>query len=275
MNNKRNLIVIVIIGVLLVSSLESENMGLIALAVIVYVLLIRPSKRNKDDVIDSTDTGPLDVEATDELYRLYSPIIGTYRSTPISMFMKELDKDHITVMSDLEALIQAGRFQQASISDDTLIIKANHKARQKEDHTYSEGSSEIFSLLNELIPMVKNTDVKNALLSIQEDTKLLLSPSFSNEVEQGAMNKFETFYLPKTIEQLAYYKKLLSKPTLTEPQHNAMVSVEGAILSISQILKDYVASVDSQEAFDMEAEAKAIKQMADSDGHHSDFDWRA
>lgn len=136
-------------------------------------------------------------------------------------------------------------------------------------------SSEIFTLLDELMLLVKKNEVKDALQSIKEDTKLLLTPSFASEVEQNAMNKFETFYLPKTIEQLAYYKKLLSKDALNDAQHSTMVNVEEAILSISKIFKDYVASAGSAEAFNMEAEARAIKRMVDSDVAHSDFDWKA
>ena len=157
---------------------------------------------------------------------------------------------------------------------DTLHHEYLPKERANEKETFHE-SSEIFTLLDELMLLVKNNEVKDALQSIKEATKLLLTPSFASEVEQSAMNKFETFYLPKTIEQLTYYKKLLNKDTLNEAQHSAMVNVEEAILSISKIFKEYIASVGSAEAFNMEAEAKAIKQMVDSDVHHSDFDWRS
>lgn len=267
---KAIILILVIYGI--ASSAFSDTVGaMAALAFFLYLVFFKKVK-GQEKVLDYTKRGGLEVAQVDALYRQYSPIIENYKTPPLSMFMETLHKSEQQVVNDLNSLLLAGRFQQANISEGQFVVEENEEERfvQKE-----EKQPEIFTIIDGLLPLVKNKEVYGAILSIQEDCHLMLNETFQSEIEESAMNKFNTFYLPKTMEQLVYYKKLLSKSSLSDQQHNAMISVEGAIISISHIFKDYVESVDSAEAFDMEAEAKAIKQMADSDRPHQDFDWRA
>lgn len=267
-NTVKSLIVLLIIYSLGINLFGPGTTTTIVFVLLIY-MLFKTRKRSKKAVYDTTKRGSLSSAEVDALYRLYDPIIDGYKTTPLNLFTKALDKSLGEVVQDLQTLMKAGRFQQAQILDDELVVGENMRLREKAEK--KEESPEILSLIDQLLPQVTNEEVREALLSMKESCTLIFGDDFQIEMDQTSLNKFQTFYLPKTIEQLLYYKKLISKSTLSSAQHNALVSVEGAILSISQIFKDYVASVDSAEAFDMEAEAKAIKQMADSERTSQDF----
>lgn len=302
-------IVLALIVYAVFSTAFNNKVGsLLGLATVIILIVIR--QKEKTENIDrrenvpkrqkvedyTTGGGSLTSGQVDLLYRKYASVIDEYHITPLPMFMDVLGKSRMQVMSDLNILINNGRFQRARIEydDNTFVVDEYTKVRpateaeknfwQEDRHqTYTEnrGRTEkteenlrfeqerklIVGAIEAAVPYARDEKMRNVLSGIERSANDIFAKLREDpELNTGDTRRLLTFYLPKAVECIDSYRSLLQKSDLTDLEEEAKSDLESALIAMDQSFRKIRNSLSNNDAIDISAEAKAIQQMLKNDG---------
>lgn len=289
------------------SAVFNNKVGsLLGLATVIILIVIRQNEKKKNNgrrenipkrqrVEDyTTGGGSLTSGQVDLLYRKYASVIDEYHITPLPMFMDVLGKSRMQVMSDLNILINNGRFQRARIEydDNTFVVDeytkvrpaAGKRTRQideyqrdtengrkaektEENLRFEQERKSIVGAVEAVIPYVRDEKMRNVLSGIERSANDIFAKLREDpKLDTGDTRRLLTFYLPKAVECIDYYSGLLQKSDLTDLEEEAKSDLEAALTAMDQSFRKIRNSLSNNDAIDISAEAKAIQQMLKNDG---------
>lgn len=270
----------------------NAGVGAVFAVATIVILIVIQQKENREDqkkniiedytVRDTTLSG----QQVDLLYRRYASVIDGYHITPIRMFTDVFSTKRDQVFSDLNVLINNGRFQRARIEydDDTFVVDeytkqrgfnenygrsafSDEKKQQKKTFLYRKERESVVSAIEETVPFVRDEKMRNILSGIESKTNEILTRlSEDQNLVTGDVRRFLTFYLPKTIECVEHYRHLLEKNYLTDLEKGAITDLESALETIDKAFRKICDSLTNSDAVDISAEARAVQQMLENDG---------
>lgn len=264
------------------------------LFVIVVIILVvhqrqkentqRLEQHRPDYIEDYTrKSGSYSDEQMDLLYRRYASIIDEYHITPLSMFEEILNQNPDRVISDLNLLIQNGRFQKAHIEydDGTFVVDEYTKTRSGQKKAWddaperektpeeraSNAAKKVIDAVEKTSPYVRDETMRDILSGIESSTNDIVKKIHEDPgLITGDLRRFLNFYLPKTVECVENYRELLQKNDLTDMEISAKNDLESALTAIRKAFRKILKSIANNDAIDVSAEAKAIQQMLENDG---------
>lgn len=304
----KGIVLALIVDAVFSAAFNNKVGSLLGLATVIILIAIRQKEKAEDTgrkknipkrqrVEDyTTGGGSLTSGQVDLLYRKYASVIDEYHITPLPMFMNVLGKSRMQVMSDLNILINNGRFQRARIEydDNTFVVDEYTKVRpateagknfwQEDRHqNYSENSrraekteenlsfeqerKSIVGAIEAAVPYARDEKMRNVLSGIERSANDIFAKLREDpELNTGDTRRLLTFYLPKAVECIDSYRSLLQKSDLTDLEEEAKSDLESALIAMDQSFRKIRNSLSNNDAIDISAEAKAIQQMLKNDG---------
>jgi phage terminase Nu1 subunit (DNA packaging protein) len=219
--------------------------------------------------------GDKEDERIDRLYRMYSSIIDQYHSTPLPLFSQELGKSRKEVLMDLNTLITSGRFQRPHIEYDenAFVVDEYQKVRgSEEEHSefitlIAEKKKAAAALTAETAALAQTEEMRGVIESIGRSiSDILDKTAASPDLAENDTRRFLNFYLPKSMQCLQNYQKLLQISSPSGEEQTAKEETESALRTIADSFERLLKSLSNEDVFEMSAQAQALKQMLDSEG---------